>query len=223
MKLLLPGVDHVFDMQENDITEIIIENQSLMRSMLTDVWNQVDGLDGLSIISEDDKQLPINKYIEVIDRFIPFNINRKSLLTKITSEIEKRALEPDYYAETTELLSKIEKLLMDVSYELSNIDIVFENITVSSLIKFSGVSINEEYESLGEKLVDYMELVTEYDRRKLFLFVGLRSYLSDSELDLFVDTVRRRGYEVVLIEAVERIAINGIKRYIIDNDLCEIG
>lgn len=223
MKLLLTGIDHLFDMQENNITEIIIENQSLMRSVLTDVWNQGEGLDGLSIISEDDKRLPMNKYIEVIDRFIPFNINRKSLLTKISFEIEKRALEPDYYAETTELLSKIEKLLMDVSNELSNIDIVFENITVSSLIKFSGVSINEEYESLGEKLVDYMELVTEYDRRKLFLFVGLRSYLSDSELDLFVDTVRRRGHEVVLIEAVERIAINGIKRYIIDNDLCEIG
>ena len=223
MKLLLTGIDHLFDMQENNITEIIIENQSLMRSILTDVWNQVDGLDGLSIISEDDKQLPMNKYIEVIDRFIPFNINRKSLLTKITSEIEKRALEPDHYAETTELLSKIEKLLMDVSNELSNIDIVFENITVSNLIKFSGMGISEDYESLGEKLVDYMELVTEYDRHKLFMFVGLRSYLSDSELDLFVDTVRRRGHEVVLIEAVERIAINGIKRYIIDNDLCEIG
>ncbi len=80
----------------------------------------------------------------------------------------------------------------------------------------------EDYASLGEKLIDYMELAVEYLQKKLFVFVNLRSYISDREAQLFLDTVRQHKYHIILVESHESIKLKGEKRYIIDAAYCEI-
>ena len=116
----------------------------------------------------------------------------------------------------------MEKYLFDLSLGITG-DLMFNSVNISSLLKSSGIALNEEYESLGEKIIDYFELVTEYDRNKVFILIGLRSYLDDIEMEAFIDTVCSHGYLVTMIEPFEHLTIDGTKRYIIDKDLCEIG
>ncbi len=223
MKLVLPNIDHIFEHNGESVNEIIIENQALMREILMDLYGQINGLEGKAVLSDKDKPIPISKNIEIVDRFVPFELNKKALLNKISSELEKRTANPEMYSNTLELLSKVEKYLFDLSLGMTG-DIMFSSVNISALVKSSGITLNEEYESLGEKIIDYIELVTEYDNRsKVFIFVGIRSYLDDTEMDAFIDTICRQGYLVTLIEPVEHLAIQGTKRYIIDKDLCEIG
>ena len=48
--------------------------------MIRDIFNQVQGEEGISVLSEDNKVLPMAKHIELLTRFVPFDMNQKSLI-----------------------------------------------------------------------------------------------------------------------------------------------
>ena len=68
-----------------------------------------------------------------------------------------------------------------------------------------------------------MQLVHEFDCRKLFILYGLRDFIVDEEAMLFYDTILHHGYDIVCIESREHSLLTVEKRYIVDYDLCEIG
>lgn len=67
-----------------------------------------------------------------------------------------------------------------------------------------------------------MSLILDFEPKKLFVFVNLRSYFLDEEIELFVKTVKLRQMQVLLLESSSRQRIDGIKQLTIDCDLCEI-
>ena len=67
-----------------------------------------------------------------------------------------------------------------------------------------------------------MELVTEFDRKKLYITINLRSYIDDIETEKFIDTVLNHSYNLIMIESYEHSRLPNEQRYIIDADLCEI-
>ena len=110
---------------------------------------------------------------------------------------------------------------MELSMEMVG-NFEFPKISADSLIKAAGVQVENSYDSLGEQLLDYFELVQEYDMKKLFVLVNLRSYLSDEEMNLFLEGILNRRIEVLLLESTERKMLEYEERYIVDRDLCVI-
>ena len=153
-----------------------------------DTQGQINGLNGRSVLSEADKELPMAKNTELFTHFVPFEINQKSLLSKAASSLEALAVSDEFYEETMELLSTIEAYMLRLSFHMDG-DLVSNGTTIYSLIKASDIRFKDENNSLAEKLIDYMELVTSLDRRKLFITVNLRSYIDDDEAQRFVDTL----------------------------------
>ena len=78
------------------------------------------------------------------------------------------------------------------------------------------------HDSLGEKIIDLMELITEIDREKFYVIINLRSYLSDEETERFMDTVIRHRFSVLMIESNEHLLVPRESRFLVDKDLCEI-
>lgn len=78
------------------------------------------------------------------------------------------------------------------------------------------------HDSLGEKIIDLMELITEFDREKFYVIINLRSYLSDEETERFMDTVIRHRFSVLMIESNEHLLLPQESRFLVDKDLCEI-
>lgn len=78
------------------------------------------------------------------------------------------------------------------------------------------------HDSLGEKIIDLMELITEFDREKFYVIINLRSYLSDEETERFMDTVIRHRFSVLMIESNEHLLLPRESRFLVDKDLCEI-
>lgn len=221
MKLVYPEIDHVFDTENEKVNCIIIENQKLLFSLLEDLENQFNGADGKLVVSENNKPLKTDKALEVLSQFVPFELNRKNLLSKISAELERKAVSEEHYTKTLELIGELEAHLMNIAFDFS-CDINYNKLDIGSVIKASGVEINNSYASLGEKIIDYMELVTEFDRKKLFLTVNLRSYISDHETSEFMKTLLSHGYHVIMVESSEHPRLEEEFRYIIDADLCEI-
>ena len=221
MKFVCPDINHVFDTEIGKVNSLIIENQKLFFEVITDISSQIEGFDGKSVLSEENKILTFSKNADLLTQFIPFDLNRKTLVNKAVSALEQVAVSGEYFQKTAEILSQLEAYLFELSANFS-CDISFSKISAASIIKASGFEFKNDYDTLCEKIIDYFELVTEFDRKKLFFTVNLRSYVNDKEIELFIETVLQHGYNLLMIESGEHPLLTSEQRYIIDSALCEI-
>ena len=57
---------------------------------------------------------------------------------------------------------------------------------------------------------------------KVFIFVNLRSYLSDAQMEELIKELEYQDVSGLFIENQQRSCLKGVKWYIIDKDQCEI-
>lgn len=133
----------------------------------------------------------------------PFGENKKSLLTKICSNIEKLAINEEYFEKTQCLLTNMEKYFYDITTDLP-CSLTCDGLCTSSLFKMYGIMVDTESNSLAEQIIDYMELVREFNKDRLFIFVNLRSYISDSTMNKFINTVLGKKLRILLIENLDK-------------------
>ena len=222
MKMVFPGINQVFDCENGEeVWSLVIENQNLFYGILSDIRGQIEGIEGKVVLSEKNNLLSIAKTVELLIQFVSFEINQKQLISKVISKLGQIAVDEMHYGRTMELLGEIESYFTELAFELTG-NIEFTKLGAEGLLKGAGVQFCDDYEQLGEKIIDYMELVSEYDREKLFIFVNLRSYISDAQMEEFLETALARGYQMLLLESCEHPLLPREKRYIVDADLCEI-
>lgn len=221
MKLVFPEVDTVFDCEIDKANCLVVENQQLFYRMIKDLYAQVNGKEGRSVLSENDRVLTIGKNLELISQFVPFEMNRRPLVNKAISILQQIAYDETHYLNTVELMSEIERYMLSLSMEATG-NLGFSEVTVEAIVKACGIAFADDYASLGEKLIDYFELVTEYDHRKLFVLVNIRSFLSDIEAEQFIKTSIEHGYQIFMLESCSRSTLKSEKRYLVDDNLCEI-
>lgn len=221
MKLTHPDLEYVPDTDGTEIPILVIEDPKFFRSFLSDLFSQTDGLAGRAVLSINDSPVDMSKYLEILDRFVPFEINRKPLLTKILTALEKTAMDEDHFLSTREWLASIEKYIDDLAFS-EDCDILCSKIAVSPILRAVGVELQEQYGDPAEKILDYMELVRHYDRDKLFVTVNIRSFFSDKETADFMKTARSHGFHLLMLESAERPRLPLEDRHVVDRDLCEI-
>lgn len=220
MILAHPQMDTVLELDGSHVNTLVVEHPDFYRSLICDLYGQLQGEEGKLILSEKGKTLPISKWVELVDNCIHFELNRKSLLTKVCAAMERTAVSESFFLKTSELLCALEHYVDELAFELPG-DIVCEKCSVAGILKGIGVSIRDDYDDPLERLIDFMELVREFDRDKLFVLVGLRSFFADQQVELFFKTVLDHGYRALLLDCVSREKLSSEKRLTIDNDLCE--
>ena len=220
IKLYHTEIDTVIDISETYVPSLVIEEPTFFRSVLTDLYAQTSGEDGRFTLSNNDKNMPFGTWVEVIDNCLQLNLNTKPLVNKILSAMEKTAMAEDLFLETVNLLQQLEVYVNKLAFSF-DCDIVCERCTVAGVLKGIGIALRDDYEDPLERLADYMELVREFDRDKLFVLVNLRTCFADSHLNRFLETVRTHGYRVLLLDCFARDKLELEKRITIDNDLCE--
>ena len=210
-----------FDTTIDAINTIVIENRTFFFSFIEDIYNRVSGFSGKSILGTGEgKLLDFSKNAEIFTSFVPFEINKKSLLSKIISAIEKESVSAEHYEDTMKVLTGIERYLdgLNASFDCN---LSYSKITPGALIKAAGIEIVDDYNSLAEKIIDYMELVREFDKDKLFFTVNLRSYIDDETMGNFMATIKAHDFHLIMIESQAHNMLSCESRHIIDEDLCE--
>ena len=219
MKLFIPQIDCLLELGKEKCQSLVIENQAVWCSILNDMAEQLRGNEGKIVLSCNDKIIPLSKNVELISQFIPFDMNQKGLLTKIMNEMQKIAVSEQHFAQTTTTLSSWEKYLLELTADMVG-NIGFSKINLESLIKSAGIEVENVYDNLGQKILDYFELVSVYDGKKLFVLVNLRSYLSEHEMKELLKNVIVHQYEILLVDSIEHPILDLEKRYIVDADQC---
>ena len=221
MKLWLEGLQQPLVMDGESVTTLVIENPSLMYTVLADIHAQCQGEAGTSVLSSNDKKVDINHSLDLLTDFVTFDGNRKSLLTKILHGLEKTANDETYYQRTHRLMAELENYLNDLSMEL-DVEMAYDKLSLNNLLKSVGMRMIFDYNKLVERLFAYMDLVRRFEGEKLFLLVNLRGFVSLEDMSLFMQTVVAHGLRVLLVDNQAYPLLPLEKRRIIDSDLCEI-
>lgn len=220
MKLAYKDMEHILHLNQGYVNELVIENKKMFFDMVNSMAIQVAGLPGDCVLSVADKPVEFSKYADLTVQFAPFQLNRKSLLTKLYSALEKKALLSEKYVKTGELLRELENYVLRLSEDLP-FEINCQKLAIGSVIRALSPEIEENDKSPLEKIFSYMELLRELDRDKLFIMINMRSYFSDDEMECFTESACLHDFKVLLLESHALKKLNHTKRLIIDTDLCE--
>lgn len=221
MKLSYPDFFQPILFQKGYFPSLVIENSALFYRFVHDLYCQSHGDDGAAVLSKNDTPITIAGNLNLLTDFFSFEINHKNLLNKIIASLEKQALSPEFYNKTQLLLGQVENLLYDIAFQ-DEIDVIFSHLSFSSLLKATGPRVKEDYQTLAEKILVYMDLMTMYGLAEIFVLVNCRSVLDLKNLDALVDTCCKKEYRILLVDSTVHPKLLREQRTIIDNDLCEI-
>ena len=220
MKLLIPDYQINLTWKDYSVPTLIIENPHQLFEIINDLVLQIkEGNNGKAIYSDKDKPVPLEKAFEILIDYLSIDSVPKMLLTKIQKRMEFQATNGPLFENTQILLAQMEHLAEEIAMSL-DLEIDCEKLTVGNLLKALGITINLDYNGLGEKIFVLMDLISRFEGDKIFILVNLRSYLSSEEIQLFVDTALAHDLKFLLIDNRRYPLFHQEKRVLIDNDLC---
>ena len=153
MKFVYPGIEMIFRVGETYVNELVIENKRLFREVVEDLSAQVSGFSGKALLSIDNVSVDTQKHIEVITRFVPFEMNRKTLISKMLQKFEEKAVDSEHFFHTSEIMRLIETYLDNIT-EDSDCELSYSKLNISSIIKAAGIEIDEYGKSNLERMYD---------------------------------------------------------------------
>lgn len=220
MKIAINYLLEPISIEAGETACLCIENQKLFRKIVQELHMQIAGQEGSIVFSVGDSLVKPQKAILMLEKFAPFEINTKEIINKISLALEKEAMNEEHYLQTMELLSQIERYFDTISD--MNYNIKLSRLDFNSLIKAVSPMLIDDYDNPLEAILDYMDYITEFLGAKLFVTVNLRSFFADEELGSMVETIKAKGFKLLLIESIERSRISGVNTTLIDSDLCQI-
>ncbi len=222
MKLIHGKYSFCIDFTDEKVNSLIVENNCAFTEMVSCLYEQTQGENGDFVLSEDNIPITISKNAELLTQFIPFDCNRKNLITKLYNLLKKEAMSSELYCDTqrisSEIVCYIEKLLDRISLATEPLS----EPELPALFKAVDLKLGSSDGTIGEKLLEYFNACYELEGEKLFVTVNLKSYFDDKQLQDFISSVVSHKIRLLMLENNFRKAVEGEKVIIIDNDLCEI-
>lgn len=220
MKFVYSNINQVFRFGLGYTNELVVENKKLFFEIVNNMMLQAEGVGGNCVLSIADKTVEFSKYADVTVQFAPFQLNRKNLLTKFYSALEKKAMDAENYSKTLELLGRLENYVYELADEF-DFEVDCKKVAVGPLIRALAPEIEETDKNTIEKIFSYMELIREIDRDRLFIMVNMRTYFDDYEMECFLESVCLHDFKVLLLENTSFKKLKNTHRCTIDDDLCE--
>lgn len=213
------GIDVLID---NTATTIVIERPGKFSSLVTELYNQINGDDGEFILSENNSEISLEKTAEIVFSPIAINLNDRRFISKLYADLltNSNQYEKEQLEINSQAINLMDGLISNCPYFSVEYDTDFD---LSKLLKLYDVRICRENESLAAKVIEYIKLCSRLLKKKMLVFINIRSYLTSDELKEIVKMCEYHNIDIIFIENQEpNHCFFDEKRYIIDKDDCII-
>ena len=222
MMIAYPAADICCELNEDKILTLTIENQHIFYSIITDIQSQLDGNDGIFVLSESFQPLDLRKNTELITQLVPFTVNQKELINKLYNLLKKEAVDEIMYQSTHEIMSNISEYLYKLTEEQDMELAITVPEDITGILKAFDVKFEDNNMSLSEKILEYTITSNELKGKKLFIIVNLRSYLTDFQTEQLFQSLLLKKIQLICIECAEHERLKNEEVIIIDKDMCVI-
>lgn len=126
------------------------------------------------------------------------------------------------YMQTLELTKLIQEYLLNLEQE-TNYILEFNNeVEMSALFKAVDLRYEDSEEDFLERLVKYIKTLGNLLSIKLVIFINARCFMNDEKIRRLCEEIKHMEIKGLFIENSEKACVEGMERYIIDKDRCEI-
>ena len=203
------------------LCELVVESPIFLRQLLRDLT--VEDSSRQISVTEKGKSLHFEKDIDVILNPVKLDFNNRRAMTTLLKLLVKTSLSEDFYLSTNKLKSKIIKYLDGViSAEDFEFEVSTNDFMIDSLAKAANLHIVGDEDDFVELVTDYMAMMADLTGIKLFVFINLRSLITEDELGRLRHNLNNHQIDVLLVESLDRGVIDGVSRIVVDEDVCEI-
>lgn len=222
MMLVYPPAGLTIHMKKDMVQTIVIEEPRLFYEITNDIYGQINGNSGDTVISENYVPVQLGKSVDIITQFIPFTLNRKDIIGGIYSEMKEKSVNAFFYDKTHELYAHIEKYLYELIEDENTEMDFYRPSDISAILKAFDLHIAETDKSLNERLFEYMLAMREYKNKTIFITAGLRNYITAREAGDLFESVLLNGITLICLESKAPLLLKKETRVIIDEDFCII-
>ena len=92
MMLVYPPIGLEININKDKVQTIVIEEPRMFYEIANDIYRQINGDSGNTVISENYVPIQLSRSADIITQFIPFTLNRKDILSSVYSEIKEKSL-----------------------------------------------------------------------------------------------------------------------------------
>lgn len=214
------GLD--IELKENKVSVIVVEDVTLRLPIIEELYSQVLGKDGSWLLVENEKNYELDKKAEIILEPFSLELNNKKVKTKLYQDI-KTIAEDFFFSQGLEVHSNIcnylENLFERIPYPVK----YKEEWNMLEILKAYSVELEEESDSICEKLFNYIKLINQVCGISIFIIVNLKQYLAKEQITELYKIAMYSKIQLVLIEfnmCNEKLECEDI--YILDKDSCII-
>lgn len=208
-------------LEENCVTELLIDSPEHFQSFLYGLLEQYNGGDDYIIISEADKNLRLNKVAEIITDPFHVDVNNRKILTQLYCSMIRESMDTNLEM-MLQLQTAMEKFVIEVC-EQSEYSLSYNsNPDFSDLLKLYNVHIDIDGLDLASKLLSYIKLSHRILNTSLYIFVNLKAFFSNEVLEQLFKTICYEKVNILLVERYDSSVLEHEKRVIIDKDACII-
>lgn len=222
MKLVHPELEGQIFLDIQKPCNWIIESPELFSKYVNELFIQTTGEEGNFILSEDEKELAISKYTEIIINPFSINKNDKKILGKLYTKLNDLAFMEENYLLTQEIRGKLQNYLLQLEQSVPYILEMDMDIEMSAIFKAVGIKFEKTEGSLLENIHTYIKILTELVGIKLIIFVNINSYLNEKQIKQLKEMALYNEVFLMFIESSDKGCSREENRYIIDIDGCEI-
>lgn len=221
MKLTHTELEKQLVFETGKAVEWIIESPASFSKYVRDLYEIMQDNEGKFTLSDEDEIIDFQKYAElIIDPFL-LDFHNRQIQKKLYAELQKLAVGSEFYLQTQELKSQIQKYFIDLEYA-SGYDLeIADEIDLPAIFKAVGIQLdggNEE--TLFERIAIYIKIMAELLKKKLVILVNSRSYLTSDQIDQIAELCMYSEVGLLLIENVQRDFSKKRNYCIIDCDEC---
>ena len=213
------GID--IDINENEINELIIEHKSLFTKTIEMLIKQANGEEGDFVLSENNKIIKLEKCSDVIVNFFAMTPNNKKVLNKLYESLE--IIANNYVEEKADINARIISLLDAITTSVGGSDLIYDlDYKWSDIFKLYSLQFEENYSDIVNKITSYIKIISQFSDIRVIFLVNVRSFLSNEEMQKVFEMANYCKINIFLLESYESEERDGIKRYVIDKDMCFI-
>lgn len=221
MRLVNAEYNISLEFEENRAMIMVIEERMLRLKLVSDIYQQCMGEEGDFVLSENTQILKMSKISDILINPFSIDCNNKKVLAKLYQEIRDCCNE-DFYEEkeriNSEVLLLLDKIMLNASYNITtalDFDLV-------ELCKLYNVKLESSGDTLLERLMEYIKVMSQLCSCKLFILLNFSLYLNDQEMKLLYEFAAYQKVYLLLIEYVMPLRISDKKGCVIDKDGCII-
>lgn len=222
MKINVNYIDNELIVEDNKILNIEIYNKKFFYRFIKDLNLIENGntIEEIIAFNKQNEEITLTNKIEILSNFLDFDLYNK----KYSSDFQKYIVKNSEEKNIDKIVKEYSKVYDSISNIVNLIDIpitIKNDFDFESIIKSFKFEVNF-FDNLLNNLIDLLEVKLNLSKEKIYVFINLKSYLSNEDLLELYKYIFVKNINSIFIDTNKYDDLNDdVNKIIIDTDLDE--